>query len=215
MSNKAIIFDCDGVLTDTNYIHCNSFVKSWNEINPFNVISEKFHDTNIDGLTTINKIKYLECYFNIHTNTNAILKKKKIYTIEEYTNYKSIINMRSIILELKEDGFKICCASNNDKDILELVLKNIDVIDLLDIYISKESVREPKPSPDIYLTVISQLNIPLRNIYIFEDNDIGLEAAKLSGANVIWVQQQNILSYNFIKNSIINNKFYHGAGIEF
>jgi beta-phosphoglucomutase len=214
MNNKAIIFDCDGVLTDTNYIHCNSFVKSWNEVNPFNIISKKFHDININGLTTINKIKYLECHFNIHTNKDIILKRKKIYTHEEYINYKSIINMRSIILKLKEDGFKICCASNNDKDILELVLKNIGIIDLLDIYISKESVKEPKPSPDIYLTVISQLNIPQHNIYIFEDNDIGLEAAKLSGANVIWVQDQHILSYNFIKKSIINNKFYHAARME-
>ena len=96
----------------------------------------------------------------------------------------------------------------------ELILKNIDIIDLLDLYLSKEDVKEPKPSPEIYLKIISTIHIPLNNVYIFEDNHIGLEAAQLSGANVIKVEEQNMLSYEFITTSIINSKFYHEVKME-
>jgi HAD superfamily hydrolase (TIGR01509 family) len=54
-----------------------------------------------------------------------------------------------------------------------------------DYILSGDDVQHPKPNPEIYLTIMSKLNIPASQTLVFEDSQIGIEAAKSAGANCI------------------------------
>jgi HAD superfamily hydrolase (TIGR01509 family) len=133
-------------------------------------------------------------------------KKDEIIKILSNFNYSNKI--QTIFEQLKADGFSLSCASNNDRIVLELVLKNLQIYDLLDSIISKEDVASPKPAADCYLQTMKNLrSLSSTEVLIFEDSDIGIKAAKASGAKVAIVSHPNILTYDFIINAINNSTY--------
>ena len=60
-------------------------------------------------------------------------------------------------------------------------------IDDFDLILAGEDVKQGKPSPEIYATVISRMGVTAMETIIFEDSNVGLQAAQASGAHFIKV----------------------------
>jgi hypothetical protein len=203
-----LIFDLDGVLIDSNSIHRDSFINTWNSINSNYQIDNIFHDTYIDGETSVKKIEFLDNHFGIKSDSKQITMCKKDEIIKILSNFNYSNKIQTIFEQLKADGFSLSCASNNDRNVLELILKKLQIYDLLDSIISKEDVASPKPAADCYLQTMKNLrSLSSTEVLIFEDSDIGIKAAKASGAKVAIVSHPDILTYDFIINAINNSTY--------
>ena len=66
-------------------------------------------------------------------------------------------------------------------------LKYIGATEDFDMILAGEDVKEGKPSPEIYATVISRMGVTAMETIIFEDSNVGLQAAQASGAHFIKV----------------------------
>ena len=64
-------------------------------------------------------------------------------------------------------------------------LNYLQLTDLFHLIIAGEQVKEGKPNPEIYLTAMHQLGVLPKDTLIFEDSEVGLQAAEASGANYI------------------------------
>lgn len=92
------------------------------------------------------------------------------------------------LLKAHHDGGGLTAiASTARVENLMNALEHIGAVDCFDLIIAGEQVKEGKPSPEIYLTVLRQMNLSAGDALVFEDSKVGVEAAKAAGINYIVV----------------------------
>ena len=87
----------------------------------------------------------------------------------------------------RQGGGKTAVASTARGKNLVNALTHIGAIDDFDLILAGEDVKQGKPSPEIYATVISRMGVTAMEAIIFEDSNVGLQAAQASGAHFIKV----------------------------
>ena len=184
MCLKALIFDLDGVLTDTAKYHylawkkladelgyyfdedINELLKGVSRINSFEIILEKNNATN--KFTDLEK----------ETLAN---KKNEYYKemIEQLTPNDILDGIVPFINEAKSNGVKCAVASisKNASRVLEL----LKISDMFDYIADAALVKNPKPDPEIFLTCAEQLGFKPSECVGIEDAQAGIESIHAAG----------------------------------
>lgn len=206
-SPKLIIFDLDGVLVDSKDIHYQYLNEALLEIDKKYIISKEEHSKIFDGLSTNKKLEILSKTRGLPENFyNKIWALKQEKSIKFFNDLKKDEELVNIMHYIKKNGIKIAVASNSIKKTVEACLKNLGIIDLVDIYFSNESVLNIKPSPDIYIKCMDYFNISPKDTVIIEDSLVGKMAAINSGARLKAVNDRKDVTYSFINNIVCNHK---------
>lgn len=201
---KLIVFDLDGVLVDAKEIHYESLNMALSEINPNYVISREDHITKYDGLPTNVKLNLLSDDKGLPRNSHVdIWQRKQELTssvIKDKLHYDE--RLRDVLKHLKDDGFKIYVCSNSIRESLKLMLYKTGLIEFVDYFIANDDVKQPKPSPEIYLKAIIHAGVKPSETLIVEDSYHGRQAAIDSGGNLFGVESPNDVTYESLKNQI-------------
>lgn len=184
---KAVIFDMDGVLIeakDWHYEALNRALKLFGHS-----ISRHDHLTLYDGLPTSQKLHMLSersgLPVELHTFINEM---KQAYTMEiVYALCKPRFIHQYALSSLKRQGYQLAVASNAIRKTVDVMLERARLDQYLDLKLSNEDVKHPKPAPDIYTTAIRSLCLLPEECLIVEDNENGIRAARASGAHVLVV----------------------------
>jgi HAD superfamily hydrolase (TIGR01509 family) len=186
---KLVIFDLDGVLVDACEWHRIALNEALSEVCNYK-ISEDDHEKTFNGIPTRIKLDILSDMKIIsrdcHEEVYKVKQKKTIETIQEKSKNKP--EKIKLIKSLKREGLTVCCFTNSIRETAELMLKTAGIIDLFDMIITNQDVKYPKPNPEGYLKILSYFNISSENALIIEDSPKGIEAAILSGCQVIGVK---------------------------
>lgn len=177
---QLIITDFDGTLVDTF------------ESN-FLAYKEAFLQNSLQ----LTKESYKKCFglrfddFMKAQNIKNIAVKENIKKIksEIYPNYFSYLRPNNTLISLIKnfrniEAMAVIASTARRYNVLN-VLSYLHLDDLFDLIVAGEDVRNGKPNPEIYLSIMHKINIPPSSTLIFEDSNIGIEAAKSSGANYI------------------------------
>jgi HAD superfamily hydrolase (TIGR01509 family) len=81
----------------------------------------------------------------------------------------------------------------------ELMLEKTGILQYLDLLVTNQDVKNPKPSPEGYLLCLEKLNTEIKNAIIIEDSPKGIEAARLSGCRFIQVRNPDEVTIKLIK----------------
>ena len=95
-----------------------------------------------------------------------------------------------MIEEIKEK-FYISIVTNASKKNVEDILEKFFVKNLFDLLITQEDVKTPKPSAEGFLKAMNYFNISKENTIIFEDSEIGIQAANKAETNYVKVYGYN------------------------
>lgn len=201
---KHIIFDLDGVLfgdvSGGRDYHDALFIKAINSILPDIKITQEYHDSNLQGMTTVNKLKFLRISED-HSKRIISLKKELItnYLINHLVPNETQIDMCKQLTMLK---YTLYCVSNSDRSVIEMCLKGLNIIEYFSGFIGKEDVKENKPNPEPYLRAYSRFNLKPTDSLVIEDSVSGIASAKASGGNVLEVSGTRDVSFAKILNYI-------------
>lgn len=203
--NKVVIFDLDGVLIDTKGIHFEALNKALAKINKDFVISKEDQEKIYEGLPTKTKLKILTEKLGLDPALHDLIYNLKQKITEEMLNdFKIDEDLILIMKYIKSKNINIAVASNSIKSTIDKCLKLLGVSDLIDYVASNESVKNPKPHPEMYWSVMSYFNaLPVDSI-IFEDSVVGKTAAIQSGATLIEVESRRDLTLQIVKIEIDN-----------
>ncbi len=187
---KAVIFDLDGVVTDSAKYH----YLAWKQISE--ELGIEFDEAFNEKLKGISRIRSLELILQrdkkskIYTQTEKqkIAQQKNQYyqkLIDQMTEKDILPGISLFIQELKEHGYKIALASASEN--AEKILHQLGLTDSFDYIADVKTILKSKPEPDIFLACAEQLGVePLACIGI-EDAESGIEAIHRADMKAIGV----------------------------
>lgn len=200
---KLIIFDLDGVLVEAKEIHFETLNTAIKEVAGSEyVISLNEHYSTYDGLKTNQKLELLTKNKGLSTeHYTEIWDKKQQYTIDEISNLKQDERLIDIFKRLRNEGYKLACASNSIRRSVLVMLSKIGIIEYMDLILSNEDVKNSKPHPEMYWKSMSMMGVLPEETLIVEDSPHGLLAASRSRANVLRVNNPSDLTFDklFVK----------------
>lgn len=195
---KAVIFDMDGVLIDAKDWHYDALNKS---LAIFGLeISRHDHLNTFDGLSTGQKLKMLSKIHVLPVTLHSFINEmKQQYTMDiTHQLCKPVFHHQYALSKLKEQGYQLAVASNSIRNTVKVMMEKSSLIEYLSFYLSNQDVANGKPDPEIYKLAISRLGLKPEECVIVEDNDIGLKAARASGAHVLKVETVRDVNFDNI-----------------
>jgi HAD superfamily hydrolase (TIGR01509 family) len=180
---KAVLFDLDGVLVDACDWHYQALNRALEEV-AHDTIDPQEHQSVFNGLPTKVKLDMLLRAGRIfERDVRRIKTLKQDYTIEIIrANLKPDEKKCAMLRMLRLDGIHTACVTNSIRETADLMLTLTGMRPELEVIISNEDVRNPKPHPEGYWDAMSCFGVLPSETLIVEDSDKGREAARLSGA---------------------------------
>lgn len=181
MSIRHIIFDCDGVLVDSETLtaefEAELLARFGIHLSP-EVIKERFA-----GRTARGQWLELAAEYNLDLAPD-FLEFRKRHAMENFAKrLKPIPHVPETLPMLPA---KLSVASNSEQDMLQLKLTVTGLIDHFgDRILSVDHVSRPKPAPDLYREALSRAGLPRLETLVVEDTPTGIAAAMAAGISVI------------------------------
>lgn len=195
---KAVIFDRDGVLIDSESTNVNSVIKAFKELG----ITISDHDKDFivgrhpDSYKNILLDKYSFSYEQFR-----ILQRKIYYELIESTPlFDKTINL---IKELHELKIPLALNTSSSLNSTLEVLKKADLENVFDVVVTFEDYEKRKPDPDSYIITSNKLKIKPEDCVVIEDSQIGLESAKSAGMKCIAIPNEYTKNQDLSKADLI------------
>jgi HAD superfamily hydrolase (TIGR01549 family) len=197
---ELVIFDLDGVLIDSKELHFEALNEALREIDSKFEISHSNHSTKYDGLSTRRKLEMLhsEKGFPLE-HFEKVWKLKQDITLRMLGEIKRDEELISFMVFLQNQGIKLAVASNAVRNTIDLVLRNLGIIDFFSLILSNEDVKSSKPHPEIYWKTMMHFEVGPDATVIFEDSYVGRLAALRSGARLIPIENRRDLTWQRIR----------------
>ncbi|GAB2025584.1 HAD family phosphatase [Lactovum odontotermitis] len=187
---KAVIFDMDGVLVDTE----RYYMKHWKKFfasagfDP-NLVTEK---DIFGGQARQVLMKLMPTYSE--EEYQKLRGQWKAYFANVHAPVKELLfpEVKPTLEFLKNAGCKLALASSSTYEEIENVLTTNEIEHYFDEILSGEDFKQSKPNPEIYQTAMKRLKVEPTETLIIEDSKIGIEAGKASGATVWAIEYKDI-----------------------
>ena len=168
----AIIFDLDGVLTDTSEYH----YQAWKHLAddegiPF---THEENDEHLRGVSRRESLMYIirgRQYSEDHMSPNDLVP-----------------GGRALLQDIRDAGIKVAIGSGSKN--CRMVLDLLQITDLLDGIADGNSVVNGKPAPDLFVYAAGLVNVPVAECLGVEDADAGIDAIKSAGMQALAIGPQ-------------------------
>ncbi len=176
MKNFAVIFDMDGTLLDTQWVH----IPAWNEAGANQGFPHAGdHIPAVCGMNEAGWRQYLVDHFP-GLELERFIRDADAYVEAHYkTAFKS--GARKLLDWLHTEGIPMAVASGSDVSQVRGNMEILGVADYFKGFFGSESVENGKPAPDIFLKAAKALEKEPAECIVFEDSPNGIRAAAAAG----------------------------------
>ena len=179
---KAILFDLDGTLVNTNQLIFNSFQKAFKELLKENTLSNEEIINCIGPTLEQTGEKYYP------QDPNAFVEYYRHYY---QMNHDDMIEIFPGIIEmlenLKQLQLKLVIVTSKKRDMTIKALKYLNIYDYFDLIVSSDDVRCPKPHPEPIETVMNYYGLTRDECLMVGDNSHDIECAHAAGVKSVAV----------------------------
>ena len=184
MNKKAIIFDMDGVIIDSEKLWAQAENEVFTSLG-VKITSELSEKTK--SMTTAEVTKFWYEKFPWKSTDPEIVEQRVVSRVIQLieTEECNIRGVKPFLEKLKTQNYKIGLATNSPLKIIPAVLKKLDISHFFDIVWSAEFEEKGKPDPSIYYSTAKKLNTKPEHCLVIEDSYSGMLAAKKAGMTVV------------------------------
>jgi HAD superfamily hydrolase (TIGR01549 family) len=178
---SALIFDCDGTLADTMPAH----YRAWLDIlRPHGVAFPEARFYAMGGMPTGNIVEKLFSEVGKIPDVATLIRQKEEAFMEQLGEIRPIEK----VVEVARRGrgtLPMAVASGGHRHMVELTLRQIGILDWFPVVVAAEDTTRHKPEPDVFLEAARRLGVVPAECTVYEDTDLGIEAARRAGMS--WV----------------------------
>ena len=198
MGKKAVIFDMDGVIFDTEKVYLDIWTEVFEKYG-YKMTKELY--VTVMGTGRKNVIKtFLE-------NFGDDLPIEKMYEEKDNQLFYRIENqgiplkegVKELFSMLKEKDYKIALATSAKKERVEKQIKDKWLKESFDAIVCGDDVEKGKPSPDIFLKAAKEIDVEPENCFVVEDSPAGIKAAFSGGMKGIHVEDLKVADEDILK----------------
>ena len=184
---QAILFDLDGVLTDTSEYH----YQAWKHLAddegiPF---THQENDDHLRGISRRGSLMYIirgKQYSEDQIQEMMDRTDRYYHELIKNMGPKDLVpGGRELLQEIRQAGIKVAIASGSKNS--RTVLQYLQITDLLDGIADGNSVSNSKPAPDIFVYAAGIVQVPTSACLGVEDADAGIEAIKTAGMQALGI----------------------------
>ncbi len=187
---KAILFDLDGTLIDSEHF----YFECWNEI--LAEVGEQltFDDwlNNYAGFPMPANARKLIDKYHINETLDNLVKRREALTIERFktTDVQLMPFVPEILNFFKDKGLTLAIVTSSVRKDVETIFERNGLGHFFKLIITRSEVTNSKPNPEGYNLCCEQLGIAKDECIVFEDTINGLTAAKAASL-VCYAVQSN------------------------
>lgn len=187
---KGVLFDLDGVITDTAEYHYHAWKKLADGLG---ISIDRAFNESLKGVSREDSLRLILAHgkqqAEIPAAQFAQLAKEKndhyVELIERFSEKDIYPGILSLLQTLKENKIKIALASASKNG--PMLLEKMGLTSLFDAIADPAAVASGKPAPDIFLEAARLIDVPITECLGIEDALAGIQAIKASGATPVGV----------------------------
>jgi len=187
---KAVIFDMDGVLIDSEPLH---FEVDQMVLRKLNINESKSYLERFVGYTNCAMWQIIQNEYSIEKTIDELIELQmttKLHFLEK-SDYKAIDGIKELLEEIRLNKIPMGIASSSPRVFIEAVINKIGISQYFDNWISGEEVEKSKPEPDVFLKISELLGVNPDKCIVIEDSKSGTIAAKKAGMKCIGYKNIN------------------------
>lgn len=178
---KAIIFDMDGVIVDSEEMqqkaYCEAFRKQGVIISP---------DDYFENTGRKDAFQRIAGKYNRKVDFDSLYNdKNKKYHETIDAGIQPVAGLKNLLELIKGNLLKIGLASASSLMNINFILNKLKIVELFDVIVGIDLVKRGKPYPDIFLLAAERLNVIPKECIVIEDSPNGVKAAKKAGMRCI------------------------------
>lgn len=176
---KLLITDFDGTLVDTFRANYMAYCKAFKEV------GLTLREADYRKYFGYRFERFMETVEATAETAAGIKELKAMYYPDYFDHLQVNDSLLQMLLAFKSGGGKIAVASTARRKNLDNVLRYLGIAQAFDYVLAGEDVRHGKPSPEIYEKVLLHFGLSPAEVLVFEDSEVGIQAARNAGINYI------------------------------
>jgi HAD superfamily hydrolase (TIGR01509 family) len=181
----ALIFDCDGTLTDSMPAHYESWRRMLSRYG-IEFSEDRFYG--LAGQPTDRIIALLGREQGIPVEPVRMAGEKEQDFLRSLHLLQPIHRVIDVVREQRGTA-KLAVASGGLRPVVTAQLRQIGVLDWFDTIVTAEDTTQHKPAPDVFLEAARRLGVAPERCCVYEDADLGVEAARRAGMQCVDIRQ--------------------------
>jgi HAD superfamily hydrolase (TIGR01509 family) len=179
----AVVFDMDGILVDTEHL--------WDEVRERLTVEWGGRYTPeaqeaMMGMSSLEWSRYLHETVGLREPPAVINAEVVRRMLARYEEELPVVDgAREAVKRLSDEGFALAVASSSNRELIDAVLRRLEVEALFAATVSSEEVARGKPAPDVYLEAARRLDVAPERCAAVGDSANGIRAAHAAGMRVL------------------------------
>ena len=174
---RGLIFDCDGTLADSMPLH----MEAWEQA--FVGSGEPYRPEFLDPLRGMHEEEIVVLYnqrYQRNLDPRAVVDrkhahfKKSVHLIEPVESVVEVVNRF-------RDELPLAVVSGGRRETVTLTLEGLGIVGFFSVVLTADDPIPPKPAPDLFLEAARRIKVAPELCHVFEDGDMGLDAARRAG----------------------------------
>ncbi len=191
---KAVLFDMDGVIVDTEPLHRSAYFKM------FDAVNIKVPDTlyeSFTGQSTQNICQQIVEHFELPLCAETLMSLKRDYfkdLFENDTSLKLLDGVHDLIKDYHANGLTLVLASSASMENIDRIFERFNLNQYFKAKISGADLKKSKPNPEIFVRASELSEEKPEHCFVIEDSTNGIAAA--NAANIYCVGFKSLNSKN-------------------
>jgi HAD superfamily hydrolase (TIGR01509 family) len=186
VGTEGLIFDCDGTLADTMPIHFRAWTAMLAQ-HGITFTETRFYE--LGGMPTSRIIPLLASESGVVITNLALMIHEKESKFLDFLHEVRPLPRVKQIAEQFHGKLPMAVASGGYREVVHQTLEAIGVRPWFPVVVTAEDTMLHKPEPDVFLEAARRLDVEPRRCVVFEDTDIGLEAARRANMHGVDVRK--------------------------
>lgn len=175
---QAVIFDVDGTLVDTNYLHA---VTWWEAFRQYGHGVDMADIHRAIGMGSDKLLDHLLPDDRDRADDDGIRAAHKTLYREYWTRLRAFDGAADLLRACAARGSKVVLASSADGDEMQALLAALDAEDAITAVTSSADVEESKPAPDIVQVALDRAGVPADQAIFVGDTVWDVKACRHAG----------------------------------
>ena len=184
-SFKAYLFDCDGTIADSIPLHYVAWKKALAEWN-CEFSEDLFYG--LGGLRATEIINTLNKKHDLNMPAKDVSRRKEELYFESLPQLKAVPEVLEHI-EASHGRIPFAVVSGSPRDSVTASLEILNILDRFDTLVCAGDYQKGKPDPEPFLVAAKRLGVAPEDCLVFEDTDMGIQAATAAGMASVRIPQ--------------------------